>query len=97
MRVLLGFLLLYLLINLGVIAAGVGIGFLLRRLLPSVDPGSSILIGVVTTGFSLHYFARLMSLGPVVDAVEDEEDDTPPPVVFYPPAPPRSGRKRRRK
>ena len=47
MRAFVGLLVTFLAINLGVIASGTGIGFLLRWVLPSVDLGAGILIGLV--------------------------------------------------
>ena len=47
----------------GVIASGIGIGLLLRWVLPSVDLGAGILIGIVSIGLSIHYFLRILALG----------------------------------
>jgi hypothetical protein len=96
MKAFLGFLLVYLLINLGLIALGVGIGFLLHRLLPAVDLGTAILIAEVATGFSIHYFVRLLWFSEFLELPRYEFDDSPP-VRVYPLASPRSGRKRKRK
>ena len=49
---------LYLVICVLLLAPGVGIGFLLHWVLPEVDLGIGILIGVVATGFSTHFFVR---------------------------------------
>ena len=46
MMAILGLLFVYILINLGMVAVGVGIGYLLHWLLPSVDLGTSTLIAV---------------------------------------------------
>ncbi len=62
MRSLAGMLSIYLLIKAVLLGVGIGIGFLLHWLMPSVDLGVAMLIGVVTTGLSLHYFARLTTL-----------------------------------
>ncbi len=62
MKMFLGMLLIYFIINLGVIAFGVCIGLLLHWMLPRVSFETGILIGVVTTGFSIHFLSRLGNL-----------------------------------
>ena len=59
----------YLLTNLFVLGLGTGMGFLLHWILPAVDLGVGILIGVVTSSISIYFFARLSSLR---DELEDE-------------------------
>jgi F0F1-type ATP synthase assembly protein I len=97
MKALLGLLAIYLLINLGLIGLGVGIGFLLHRMLPSVDLGMGILIGVVATGFSIHYYARLMKYVDEYNHNQNEYDDPllPSRIVVF--GSPRAGRKRKGK
>ncbi len=97
MKVFLGLLFVYLVLNLGLIAVGVGIGFLLHWMLPSVDLGTAILIAVVSTGFSIHYFVRLLRFSEFLESPRYEYDDNLPPVRVYPLAAPRSGRKRKKK
>ncbi len=97
MKALLGLLTTFLVVNLGVIAFGIGIGLLLRWLLPSVDLGTGILIGVVSMGLSIHYFSRILAFGEVRDFPDGEDDDFRPPIIVYPQSLPRSGRKRKRK
>lgn len=97
MKPLLGLLITYLVVNLGVIAASVAIGFLLRWLLPSVDLGTGILIGIVSIGLSIHYFFRLLSFAEFHDFAEEDDDDFVPPVRVFPVGSTRSGRKRKRK
>ncbi len=97
MKAALGLLLVYALINLGMIAVAVGIGFLLHWILPSVDLGTGILIAVVATGFSIHYFIRLIWFSDFLELTRYEYDDVSPTVRVYPLASPRSGRKRKRK
>ena len=94
---LLGLLAIYLLINLGLIGLGVGIGFLLHWMLPSVDLGMGVLIGVVATGFSIHYYARLMKVVDAYNHYEDEDEDLLPPSRILVLGSPRAGRKRKRK
>lgn len=96
MKPVLGMFFIYLIFNLGLIAFGVAIGFLLHWILPSVDLGTSILIAVVATGFSIHYFIRLLKFSEYLDLPRSEEDDDLPPIWVYP-ASTRSARKRKRK
>jgi hypothetical protein len=96
MKAILGLLLVYVLINMGLIVVGVVIGSLLHRMLPSVDLGTGILIAVVSTGFSIHYFTRLLWFSEFLELPRYEDDDLPP-VRVYPLGSPRSGRKRKRK
>jgi hypothetical protein len=90
MRSLLGSLGIYLLINLAVLACGLGIGALLQWLVSAIPIATGTLIGVVTTGISLYAFGRLMAL-PLLD-MPDEEVLAPPP---RPPSvdAPRTGRR----
>ena len=83
----------YLLINVLMIALGIGIGFVLHWILPAVEIGVSILIGVVASGISLYFAIRIYNyLGDYADEVlflEDLEEIAPPP----PPRPKRQQRK----
>lgn len=95
MRSFLGGLLFYLLIKLFLLGVGIGVGFLLHWLLPAIDLGSGVLIGVVATGLTLHFFGRLLAL----------VDSEPEPVLspetmqrityLIDPAPPRRSRRRK--
>lgn len=82
--------------NLGLIALGVGIGFLIHWLVPAIDLGMGILIAVITMGFSIHYFVRLIQFGEVLELPRFDEEDLPP-IRAYPLGAPRSARKRNRK
>ena len=44
------------------IAFGLGVGFLLHRLVPSIDVGMATLIGVVTLGGCLLWLSRISTL-----------------------------------
>ena len=70
MGALLGLLGIFLLITLLLLGVGLGIGSLLHWLVPAVDLGMGMLIGVVTTGLALHLLARLIAV------LERAEDDT---------------------
>ena len=96
MRSVLGLLALYIMFNLGLVAVGGVVGYLLHRMLPSIDLGMGILIGVVSTGFSIHYFIRLLQFAEFLEPPHYEGDDGLPPIRVYPLASPRSGRKRKR-
>ncbi len=69
MGALLGLLGIYVLIMLVLLGVGLGIGALLHWLVPAVDLGVGMLIGVVTTGLALHLLARLIAV------LERSEDD----------------------
>lgn len=59
----------YLAINLFLLGFGIGIGFLLHWILPAVDLGVGILIGVVTTIASVNLYLRFQG---ITDQIEDE-------------------------
>lgn len=90
---LLSFIITFLLINVLLLGGGIGIGYLLNWILPRVDLGIAILIGIVSTSVSAHFIGRLSSLPDIEE--EDEADDTP--IRVYAFEPPRRGRKSRRK
>ncbi|MFL5800309.1 MAG: hypothetical protein ACJ8CR_00915 [Roseiflexaceae bacterium] len=98
MRWLLGLLVIYGVIKLLLLALGFGIGLLLHWLVPSIDLGIGVLIGVVATGFSVQFFGRITSL-PLPDFgqdIEQEPELEPPPTIVYvdPPSSRRKGRRR---
>jgi hypothetical protein len=97
MRSCLGFLAIYAVIKLIVIGVGLGIGFLLRWLIPAIDLGIGTLIGVVATGIAMFIFVRILAL-PLLDDDADEIDiiDTPQVIISSIEAlPSRSRRKRK--
>lgn len=59
----------YLAINLFLLGLGIGIGFLLHWILPAVDLGIGILIGVVTTIASINLYLRFNR---ITEQIEDE-------------------------
>src|SRR3954470_3264629 len=100
-RSVLGTLLIYGLFNLFFLGLGLGLGFLLHWIIAAVDLGVAILIGVVVTGLSLHFFIRLMLQPPALEPLDlieelDLEPEPSPRLRLYPvaPLPPR---RRRRK
>ncbi len=84
MKAFLVLLLFYVLINVFIIALGIGIGFLLHWILPAVAIGMGILIGVVASGISLYFGIRIYNyFGDYADEVlflEDLEEIVPPPA-----------------
>jgi hypothetical protein len=98
MRALLGFLLIFGVIGTLLLALGAGIGFLLHWLMPSVDFGIGMLIGVITIGFTAQLFARISSL-PLDDQLDDPtfgEPFTPQRITYLiDPTPPQRRRKRK--
>ena len=102
-RSILSTLLIYGLFNLFFLGLGLALGFLLHWIITAVDLGVAILIGVVVTGLSLHFFVRLMLPQPPIldpldldDELEYLEPEPGPRLRVYPvmPQPPR---RRRRK
>ena len=61
MKSFLGLLFFYLLFNVLLIALGIGIGFLLHWILPAVEIGMGIMIGVFVSGISIHFWIRMYS------------------------------------
>jgi hypothetical protein len=61
MRAFGGFILIFSLMGALLLAFGSGVGFLLHWIIPSVDIGIGILIGVITVGFTAQVFARIIS------------------------------------
>ena len=98
MRALLGFLTIFGLIGLLLLTLGAGIGFLLHWLLPGVDLGIGMLIGVITIGFTAQLFARISSM-PLDDPLDDPtfaEPFTPQRITYLiDPTPPQRRRKRK--
>jgi hypothetical protein len=107
MKWLLSFLAAYLILLIGLLVLSIGTGYVLHRLMPSVDLGMGILIGLVATGFTIHFFARIMtSTSPRIPELVDEDEpprvepprDEPPRLVWLEPIrPPSPPRKRKRK
>ena len=97
MKMFLGMLLIYFIINLGVIAFGVCIGLLLHWMLPRVSFETGILIGVVTTGFSIHFLSRLGNLLNSLEREPAESEEFVPRVPPYPVDPTPKRWKSRRK
>ena len=62
-------LIVFLIINLFLLGLGTGIGFLLHWILPAVDLGVGILIGVVTTIAATAFYFRLNR---ITEQIEDE-------------------------
>jgi hypothetical protein len=77
MRIIL-LLLSYILLTALLLTIGGGIGYFLHLLFPKIELGISVLIGVVTTGMSLHFYGKLlMSIpsedDPSIEVIDNEE------------------------
>jgi hypothetical protein len=98
MRMLLGFLLIFSIVGALLLGVGTGVGFLLHWLIPAVDLGIGILIGVITIAFTAQLFARIVSM-PLdeVDAPPLDEAVTLSRRVTYLIDPEPQPRRRRRK
>lgn len=82
----------YLLVNAFMIALGIGIGFVLHWILPAVEIGVSILVGVVASGISLYFAIRIYNyLGDYADESLFIEH-----LTEIAPLPPRQKRQRRK-
>jgi hypothetical protein len=92
------FLLLFGTIGAVLLVLGTGLGFLLHWLMPSVDFGIGILIGVITIGFTAQLFGRISSL-PLNDPLDDATFTEPftPQRITYLIDPPPAQRRRKRK
>jgi hypothetical protein len=74
----LGFFIMFLIAELLLLAVSIGIGYLLRLLIPSLDPGMAILISLAATIASVFMVAKLMSRvsdDSVMIIEDDAEDD----------------------
>jgi hypothetical protein len=74
MRSLMRFLIMVLLSMGGWMAIGLGVGFLLHRLVPTIDLGMATLIGVVTLGGCFLWLSRISTL----EALYGHDDIEPP-------------------
>lgn len=80
-----------------ILGLGIGLGYTLRWVWPAIDPGTGILIGVVTAGVTLHYFFRVLNFLELLptpidpglllsnkgaDKDEDEDEHDEPPIIY---------------
>lgn len=89
--------LLYLAIKIVLLAIAGVVGFLLRWLVPSIDVGMALLLGLLLTGMTFHFFSRLISSLQTYQVDDElfEPDLSTPPMMIIPPPAPRRGRNRR--
>ncbi len=88
MRSLLGLLFLYLLLKAFLVGIGMGIGFILHWIVPAIDLGMAVLIGVITTGFSMYFFARLFALADTISGEGTASDMASSVTYLIDPIPP---------
>lgn len=74
------------------VGSGIGVGFLLNWMMPTVDLGIGILIGVISLGFTLDFVARLLSSHGEQPLLEDDEVEG---VIFRPKRSSRMSRRRK--
>ncbi len=86
----------YTVIELVLLGLGCAVGFLLHWVLPEVDLGTALLIGLVATGFTIYFFARLSATLKAYEVNEDENEEGPP-ITLFAIQPPRTTRRRRKK
>jgi hypothetical protein len=88
----------FLVINLFIIGTGLGLGFLLNWLLPTINFSVAVLIGVVSAGISVGYLIRTFLFAESLRMpaeLEEGEQERGMMDVMMPPS--RSGGKRRKK
>src|SRR5262245_37948547 len=85
MRISFGLLAIYLLIKAFLLAVAIGLGFLLRWIIPALDLGISILIGLLATGLTIHYITRISSMANDLATEDLDSDDLPPITIIAPP------------
>ncbi len=98
----------YLLILVVALTLAIGTGWLLRKIVPGLETGAAIIIGLLATAFSLSAAFKLFSvltkriIAPSLYATspelagDDEDDDEPPMVYAVPPFPARRRKFKRR-
>jgi hypothetical protein len=79
MKTLLGIVLAVFVINVVLIGVGVATGSLIRLVFPSVDRGMSILIGLLSSVFSIYGIAKLLAF---VEREEPRQENAAQPVAF---------------
>ncbi|CAN5790129.1 hypothetical protein BH23PLA1_BH23PLA1_21560 [soil metagenome] len=85
---------LYLAIKVFLFGVGAVLGLLLHWLAPSIDLGTAILIGVVTTGFTIHFLSKFLMALKMQTEMYDEPDREGSPFGGEP-GPPAWPRKRK--
>jgi hypothetical protein len=91
-------LLLFVIIAFILLVFGIGLGFLLHWIVPRVDVGMAILIGLVTTVSTLHFAIRLMVVSGLFALEERAEEGAADLPAFFSPEPaPRPWRRTKRK
>jgi F0F1-type ATP synthase assembly protein I len=73
----------YLFMKVVLLGVGIGIGWALHWMVPQVDLGMGILIGLLATIASIHFYTRLNAMVPYV--VEDDEEEADEDEKDYPP------------
>ncbi|MCB1378652.1 MAG: hypothetical protein KDK89_09845 [Alphaproteobacteria bacterium] len=85
MRFVLAIILLFLLILSLICGVGIGMGFLLHWIIPSIGVDTGTLIGVVSMGWSVYFFTRLMAFGATLENGEREVDWSDIESIVLPP------------
>src|SRR5215813_1246332 len=91
----LGAFVIYLLIKVFLLVVGLGVGFLLHWLIPAINVGMGVLIGVIATGYSLFFFGRLSTLRDA-DLIEGTEPEPIDRMIYLLGPPPRRRRSKRK-
>jgi hypothetical protein len=85
----------YLIIKIILLCISIGIGFLLHWIMPSIDLGIGILIGVISTGISAYTFVKITEA--TESYLNEEEEAETPRLRIYPIEPFVGTRRKRRK
>jgi hypothetical protein len=77
MRFLIELIAMYLVILLLFSGVGIGFGFLLCWLIPAIDTGTGVLIGLVSVGGAIHYYERIMIAAAALESskANDEHEE----------------------
>jgi divalent metal cation (Fe/Co/Zn/Cd) transporter len=95
MKMLLGVLFVFLLILSVLLCFGLGLGFLLHWVLPTIELGIATLIGIIAIGISIRFISGLMPSMP--DEGQEDEEANQISEKIYLIEPPRMRRPRKRK
>jgi hypothetical protein len=93
MKMLLSILFVFLLILIVILCFGIGLGFLLHWILPTIELGTATLVAIVATGISIRFLSGLMSSLPEEDQEDEEGNRISERIYLIEP----SGLRRRRK
>jgi hypothetical protein len=95
MRSLLGVFAVYGIIKVVLLLLGFAVGWLIHWLIPSIEFGMAVLIGVVASGFSIMFFSRIATPFPYWNTFDDITPEESPVAIIESPASVRRKNRRR--